>query len=46
MFPNYTEADVVTIEDAGHWVHFDKPIETMNLVEQFLARVDKKSFMY
>ena len=41
VFPNYVEGrDVVTVEDAGHWVHFDKPIETVALIDQFLRRVD------
>ena len=31
IFPNYVEGrDVVTIEEAGHWVHFDKPVETVS----------------
>ena len=41
VFPNYEEGtDVITIEDAGHWVHFDKPLETVELIERFLKRID------
>ena len=42
IFPNCTEKDVVTIEEAGHWVHFDKPIETLDAIEQFLQKIDSK----
>ena len=34
--------DVVTIEDAGHWVHFDKPLETIAVIDKFLKRIDGK----
>ena len=41
VFPNYVkDKDVVTVEGAGHWVHFDKPIETVELIKKFLRRVD------
>ena len=41
VFPNYVDGeDVVTIQDAGHWVHFDKPVETIALIEKFLSKVD------
>ena len=41
VFPNQVDGkDVVTIEDAGHWVHFDKPVETINLIENFLKKID------
>lgn len=34
MFP---QAQVVTIEGAGHWVHADKPTELLALVREFLG---------
>ncbi|MBL7796034.1 MAG: alpha/beta fold hydrolase [Saprospiraceae bacterium] len=34
MFP---QAQVVTIEGAGHWVHADKPTELLVLVREFLG---------
>ena len=40
VFPNYTEQDVVTIPEAGHWVHFDSPKETMEIISAFLQRID------
>lgn len=26
--------------DAGHWVHFEKPIETIKLVSEILSKID------
>ena len=41
VFPNYVESrDVITVADAGHWVHFDKPVETVALINDFLQRID------
>ena len=40
VFPNIKREDVVVIEGAGHWVHFEKPQETMDLVGDFLKRID------
>jgi pimeloyl-ACP methyl ester carboxylesterase len=34
LFPN---ARIAQIEDAGHWVHIEKPAEFLGLVEPFLA---------
>lgn len=34
---NYSNAKVVTIADAGHWVHADKPKELLNVVVEFLS---------
>lgn len=42
MFPNITRDDVVVIEGAGHWVHFDKPFETINEISKFLTRIDEE----
>ncbi len=33
LFPN---AELVTIEDAGHWVHADKPKELLEVIKAFL----------
>ena len=41
VFPKSVNGrEVVTIPDAGHWVHFDKPLETVAVIEQFLKRID------
>jgi pimeloyl-ACP methyl ester carboxylesterase len=40
IFPNIKEGDVAIVEGAGHWVHFDKPLETIQLIADFLKRVD------
>ncbi len=40
IFPNIQKEDVVIVEDAGHWVHFDKPLETVELISKFLNKVD------
>lgn len=34
LFP---QAEIVTIEDAGHWVHADKPKELLAVLNKFLA---------
>ena len=34
------ETHVVTVDDAGHWVHFDKPVETIKLIGEFLDKID------
>lgn len=34
MFPN---AEFVYVEDAGHWVHADKPREFLSIVSDFLG---------
>lgn len=36
VFTKITEEDVVVVPDAGHWVHFDKPLETVKLIGDFL----------
>ena len=43
VFPNQTQAEVVTVDDAGHWVHFDKPAETIALAAHFLEQIDLKN---
>ena len=40
IFPNITKEQVVVVEEAGHWVHFDKPKETVGLISQFLSQID------
>lgn len=39
-FPNATEEDIVAIDGAGHFVHVDRPSETINQIGKFLERVD------
>jgi esterase len=34
----FPEAEIRTIEDAGHWVHADAPAEFDNIVTEFLSR--------
>lgn len=34
LFP---QADIVTIENAGHWVHADQPAALLTILEKFLA---------
>lgn len=41
VFPKITKEKVVVVPDAGHWVHFDKPAETINLISGFLDDIDK-----
>jgi pimeloyl-ACP methyl ester carboxylesterase len=31
------------VEDAGHWVHFDKPQETIKIIASFLDQIDGKN---
>lgn len=33
----FSNAKIVTIPEAGHWVHADKPVEFFNIVNTFLA---------
>ena len=40
VFPNISTTDVVVIDGAGHWVHFDKPLETVKEISKFLQRID------
>jgi pimeloyl-ACP methyl ester carboxylesterase len=32
VFPKISDENVVLVKDAGHWVHFDKPAETTDLL--------------
>jgi esterase len=34
----FTEADIVTIDNAGHWVHADAPEELLQLVRNFIKK--------
>ncbi len=36
MFPSFT---VQTISEAGHWVHMDQPVATVNAVAGFIDRL-------
>jgi pimeloyl-ACP methyl ester carboxylesterase len=40
VFPEMPEQNVVVVPDAGHWVHFDKPLETISLISKFLDDID------
>lgn len=35
VFPRVHRSDIKTLE-AGHWVHFERPVETMNAIASFL----------
>jgi len=35
-----TPSEIVTVDEAGHWVHFDKPLETIELISQFIDQID------
>ena len=41
IFPNIKKDNVNVVEGAGHWVHFDKPLETIQLVSRFLKDIDE-----
>ena len=36
----FPSADIHTIQDAGHWLHADKPAEVVQVIRSFLLRVD------
>jgi pimeloyl-ACP methyl ester carboxylesterase len=40
VFPRLRAEDVAVVEGAGHWVHFDKPLETIKLIGRFLEQID------
>jgi pimeloyl-ACP methyl ester carboxylesterase len=37
LFPN---AQLATIEEAGHWVHAEQPAALLELIQRFLATSD------
>lgn len=39
-FPNTAKENVEIVEGAGHWVHIDKPLECLALIQKFLAKID------
>jgi pimeloyl-ACP methyl ester carboxylesterase len=39
QFPNLDEPNVKAVPDAGHWVHYDKPYDTITLISEFLSKV-------
>uniref|UniRef100_A0A7S3FWF3 Uncharacterized protein n=1 Tax=Strombidium rassoulzadegani TaxID=1082188 RepID=A0A7S3FWF3_9SPIT len=43
VFPQIAEENVVIVKDAGHWVHFEKPQETIELISRFLKDIDDKN---
>ena len=42
VFTNIIEEAIVVVPGAGHWVHFDKPSETIKLVSNFLDEIDEE----
>ena len=38
-------AQILTIDDAGHWVHGEKPHEFAQIVSEYLNKSDKLDFM-
>ena len=40
VFPNLKDENVIVVPGAGHWVHFDKPTETLNHLANFLDDID------
>ncbi len=38
IYRHFPQADIVTIEGAGHWLHAEKPDEFYNIVNNFLQR--------
>jgi esterase len=40
VFPKITQKDIQIVADAGHWVHYDKPLETISLISEFIDKVD------
>lgn len=40
VFPLISEENIDIIEGAGHWVHFDKPMETIESISKFLHKMD------
>eukprot|EP00347_Sterkiella_histriomuscorum_P019495 403341410 len=43
VFPNITTEDIVVVNGAGHWVHFDKPLETIKHIAKFLDKIDSNN---
>ena len=39
-FPSAKEQDIVYIDGAGHWVHSDKPHETIHQITNFIDKID------
>ena len=40
VFPNTRSEDIVHIEGAGHWLHYEKQEETINNVGRFIQEID------
>jgi hypothetical protein len=43
VFPRITNSDIVKIIGAGHWVHADKPMETIQELKNVLDKIDNKN---
>lgn len=42
IFPALKRENVKIIKGAGHWVHADKPMETLDEILKFLKNIDNK----
>ena len=38
---HFRQAELVKIEGAGHWLQHDKPAEVIDVLQRFLAPVDR-----
>ena len=41
VFTNIKRDDIQVVKGAGHWVHYDKPLKTIELVSQFIDKIDR-----
>jgi hypothetical protein len=39
VFPNIKEKDIVHVEDAGHWLHYEKQEVTISNVVRYLKEI-------
>ena len=39
LFPNFT---LMTVREAGHWLHFEKPKESSELLMKFIRTVEDR----
>jgi len=42
IFPLIKQQNVIVVKGAGHLIHFDKPMETIEYIKGFLDDIDKK----
>lgn len=43
IFPELKEENVIVVKGAGHWVHSEKPEETIVAISDFLLELDSES---